>query len=147
MVYIYMVVCLLLTVSACMATWGSLWFTLLIIERRHSFGLQQNDRNKQFEDKKFQQHSLKMFCNKHHFKCLLVNFVFLGSISIAVFVCFTMPDKCVCVWGLIRRRQLTNPVRDCPILSHMSRMRPQSSAVFISLVAFSAEKKHNDKHT
>lgn len=38
-------------------------------------------------------------------------------------------------------RLLTNPVRDCPILSHMSRMRPQSSAVFISLVAFSAGKK------
>lgn len=30
-----------LTVSACMATWGSLWFTLLIIDRRHSLGLQQ----------------------------------------------------------------------------------------------------------
>ncbi len=42
-------------------------------------------------------------------------------------------------------RQLTNPVRDCPILSHMSRMRPQSSAVFISLVAFSAGKKHNNQ--
>lgn len=30
-----------LTVSACMATWGSLWFTLLMMERRHSLGLQQ----------------------------------------------------------------------------------------------------------
>lgn len=38
-------------------------------------------------------------------------------------------------------RQKTHPERDCPILSHMSRMRPQSSAVFISLVAFSGEKK------
>ena len=35
----------------------------------------------------------------------------------------------------------TYPVRDCPILSHMSNMRPQSSAVFISLVAFSAGEK------
>lgn len=29
-----------LTVNACMATCGSLWFTLLIIDRRHSLGLQ-----------------------------------------------------------------------------------------------------------
>lgn len=38
----------LLTVSACMATWGSLWFTLLITERRHSLGLQQNGRNEKY---------------------------------------------------------------------------------------------------
>lgn len=30
----------LITVNACMATCGSLWLTLLIIDRRHSFGLQ-----------------------------------------------------------------------------------------------------------
>lgn len=54
-------------VKACIATWGSLWFTLLIIERRQSLG----------------------------------------------------------------------PVRDWPTLSQISKMRPQSSAVFNSLVAFS----------
>ena len=32
----------LLTVRACIATWGSLWFTRLMIERRHSFGLEKH---------------------------------------------------------------------------------------------------------
>lgn len=31
----------LITVNACMATCGSLWLTLLIIDRRHSLGLKE----------------------------------------------------------------------------------------------------------
>lgn len=43
--------CVPLTVRACIATWGSLWFTRLMIERRHSFGLEQHGINQKKSEK------------------------------------------------------------------------------------------------
>lgn len=94
-----------LTVRACIATWGSLWFTLLMTERRHSLGLSQRKK-----------------CQMNQKRSDIPN---------------TWWWKCAGALG--QQKEAGYPVRDCPILSHMSRMRPQSSAVFISLVAFSAE--------